>query len=60
MKYIFDATATMTFKCDHCDEALTIIPPANPGTLAALLRAFEDHHAECLLDKMEKQDGREA
>lgn len=55
MKYIFDNTATMTFKCDYCEEAITIIPPANPGTLGALLRAFEDFHAECLLDKKESK-----
>ena len=55
MKYIFDVTATMTFKCDHCEDAITITPPFNPGTLAALLRAFEDHHAECLLNKKERE-----
>ena len=53
MKYIFSATAVMTFSCEHCGEALQIIQPDNPVTLAALLRAFEDCHAECLLDKKE-------
>jgi len=55
VKYIFSATATMTFSCEHCGEALQIIQPDNPVTIAALLRAFEDCHAECLLDKKEKE-----
>ena len=53
-QYIFDNTATTTFKCDYCNEAITILPPWNPGTYAALLRAFEDFHAECRLDVKEK------
>lgn len=53
-QYIFDQRDTTTFKCDHCNEAITFLPPFNPGTFAALLRAFEDFHAECRLDAKEK------
>ncbi len=55
-QYVFDKTITTTFKCDHCNEAITFLPPWNPGTYAALHRAFEDFHAECLLDAKEKKE----
>lgn len=53
-QYVFDNTATSTFKCDYCEESITFLPPYNPGTFAALWRAFEDFHAECRLDAKEK------
>ena len=57
-QYIFDNTATTTLVCKHCNEAITFLPPWNPGTYAALHRAFEDFHAECVLDAKEKKESK--
>lgn len=57
-QYVFDQRATTTLVCKHCNEAITFLPPWNPGTYAALHRAFEDFHAECVLDAKEKKESK--
>lgn len=44
------------FECAHCGESVTFQSKPEPGTYAVLLRAFEDHHAECVLDAKEKKE----
>ena len=46
-----EGSTAIPLSCDYCKVKVSILLPASIGTLAALARAFEDHHAECALDR---------
>jgi hypothetical protein len=43
----------MPLVCEECRADLRLLLPMPVRDLSAMLRAFEDAHAECLLDKRE-------
>lgn len=48
------STATPLF-CEHCGATVKLVTPVALTDLVVLTRAFEDAHAECLLDKKERE-----
>lgn len=47
--------SAMPIWCDVCGTKVFILLPGDIGALAALGRAFEDLHAECVLDARERE-----
>jgi hypothetical protein len=44
-------------ECDVCGNSIRILLPCSITSLAMVARAFEDAHAECVLNKKENNDG---
>lgn len=45
-------------ECDACGDAIRILLPCSINSLAMVARAFEDAHAECVMNrKKENNDG---
>lgn len=42
-----DRAKALPMVCDDCGERVLLLMPMSLSTLAAFMRAFEDHHAEC-------------
>ena len=43
----------MPLSCEYCRATVRVVMPVPIDELVALSRAFEDRHAECLLDRKE-------
>lgn len=35
--------------CEHCERRVFVVMPTDVASLAAMIRGFEDFHAECRL-----------
>jgi len=44
-------------ECDACGDSIRILLPCSINALAMVARAFEDAHAECVLNKKENDNG---
>ena len=44
----------LPLRCTDCGRQVLLVAPVSIDDLAALARAFEDRHAECVLDKKEQ------
>jgi hypothetical protein len=44
-------------ECDACGDLIHILLPCSINSLAMVARAFEDAHAECVLNKKENDNG---
>jgi hypothetical protein len=47
----------LPLECDACGESIRILLPCSINSLAMVARAFDDAHAECVLNKKENNDG---
>jgi hypothetical protein len=41
--------------CPDCGETLKLVSPVSITTLVFITRAFDDCHAECVLDRKERE-----
>lgn len=49
-------TMAIPLSCEACGERVLLAMPIGMKSMVAFLRAFEDAHCECILDKKEHQE----
>lgn len=50
-------TEAVPITCRECEQTIRIVLPINITDMAEIFGAFDNRHAECVLDKKEKTNG---